>query len=68
MSVVFSVVLLLCRFNDIAPNARRTCVQLSQEFLVNHPSLVKDIAGSVLNIMLMLVQMTRGGNRWCQVI
>jgi len=34
-----------CRFNDIAASVRRICVQLSQELIVNHPELVRDIAG-----------------------
>jgi len=40
-------------FNDIAPNVRRVCVQSSQEFLVNHPGLVKDIAGNTLTSILL---------------
>ena len=41
----FSDVIMSCRFNDIAPNVRRACVQSSQKFLINHPELSKDIAG-----------------------
>ncbi len=33
----------LGRFNDIDTVVRRTCVQSSQEFIVNHPELVNDI-------------------------
>jgi len=45
-------VILWWRFNDIAPNVRRVCVQASQEFLVNHPALVKDIAGVLVFILV----------------
>jgi hypothetical protein len=40
--------LLNCRFNDIAASVRRICVQISQELIVNHSELVRDIAGKSL--------------------
>ena len=35
----------ITRFNDIDVTVRRTCVQASQEFIVNQPDLIKDISG-----------------------
>ena len=32
-----------CRFNDIDISVRRICVNAAQDFIVNHPELVKDI-------------------------
>ena len=53
----------LYRFNDIAANVRRVCVQLSQEFLVNHPDLVKDIAGNIWTSLLVLKYVTDINNK-----
>jgi len=38
-------------------------VQLSQEFLVNHPDLVKDIAGNIWTSLLVLKYVTDINNK-----